>query len=273
MTTPVAPKREDYPKGKKGDDAYNKARAEYKKQLNDAQSKTPKMDLPQLDLPGWGPSAKTRSLSVEEAKGWLRFTASTAKKGTASRNYYDDFTNALKRAGVPQKYWQSVWEDAITWTQSPGTNSQGRPIGYLKVWDPGYYQDQGKSYGTTKVNQSTITNYSTSSAAADITQAYKSELGYEPGAADIAKYRKAVNAAAKGEPATYVGSTTTSPGKGGVDTQTTKATSGTGFDPTRFAIEYARSNSDYAENYAARTFINLVDQALTDPNRIGQVVQ
>lgn len=267
------PKRIDFPKGKKGEDAYNKARAEYYKWLQDQTNRQTGMDLPAIDLPGMGPSSGTRSPSDVEAKRWFKFVGATAKKGTANRKYYDDFTNYLKRAGVPQKYWQGVWEDAIDWTQTYGSGSDGKPIKFLDVWTPSNYADQTKQYGTTKTMQETVTNYSTSSAAADITQAYKSELGFEPGAADIAAYRKAVNKTAKGEPAKYSGTTTTAPGKGGVDTSTTKATSGTGFDPTRFAIEYARANPEYAENYAARNFINLIDQALSDPNRIGQVVQ
>lgn len=281
MKEPVKPVRENYPSGKKGDTQfkaaekqYQKDRAAYVKWLQEQTNKQTGMDLPAIDLPGMGPSSGTRSPSFEEAKNWFRFVGGTSKKGTKARQYYDDFTNYLKKAGVPQKYWQGVWEDAVTWTQTYGSGSDGKPIKFLDVWQPGNYQDQGKQYGTTKSAQSTVTSYSTSSAAADITSAYKSELGFEPGAADIAAYRKAVNKAAKGEPATYTTTSTSAAGKGGV-LETTKSTavSGTGFDPTRFAIEYARSNPEYAENYAARTFINLIDQALTDPNRIGQVVQ
>ena len=281
MKEPVKPVRENYPSGKKGDTQfkaaekqYQKDRAAYVEWLQEQTNKQIQGDLPRLDLPGMGPSSGTRSPSLEEAKNWFRFVGGTAKKGTKARQYYDDFTNYLKKAGVPQKYWQGVWEDAVVWTQTYGSGSDGKPIKYLDVWQPGNYQDQAKQYGTTKNQQSTVTSYSTSSAAADITSAYKSELGFEPGAADIAAYRKAVNLAAKKEPATYTTTTTSAPGKGGVlETSKSTAVSGTGFDPTRFAIEYARSNPEYAENYAARTFINLIDQALTDPNRIGQVVQ
>jgi hypothetical protein len=281
MKEPVKPLRENYPSGKKGDAQFKKAEAQYQKDrvayykwLQEQTNRQTQMDLPAIDLPGMGPSSGTRSPSDTEAKSWFKFVGATAKKGTPARKYYDDFTNYLKTAGVPQKYWQQVWEDAITWTQTYGSGSDGKPIKFLDVWQVGNYQDQSQQYGTTKQTQSTVTSYSTSSAAADITSAYKSQLGFEPGAADIAAYRKAVNNAAKGEPATYAGTTTTAPGKGGViSTSTSKGTSSTGFDPTQFAIEYARSNPEYAENFAARTFINLIDQALTDPNRIGQVVQ
>jgi hypothetical protein len=266
------PKREDYPKGKKGDAAYNKARAEYVKWLQSETNKQTQMDLPAIQLPGLG-----RSPSDVEAKRWFKFVGARAKKGTQARKYYDDFVNALKNAGVDKKDWQSVWDDAIDWTQTYGSGSDGKPIKFLIGWSPEDYKDKdgsGPKYGTTKAQQTTVTEYSTSSAAADITSAYKSELGREAGAAEISAYQAAVNKQAKGEPAVYTSTTTTAPGKGGViSTSKSTAVSQTGFDPTRFAIEYARSNPDFAENYAAKNFIKLIDQALTDPNRIGTVVQ
>lgn len=269
------PKREDYPKGAEGEKAFKKARAEYKKWLNSQEGKSTSTDLPQIDLPGLGPSSGTRSPTDAEAKRWFKFVGAKAKKGTTARKYYDDFVNFLKKAGVPQKDWQSVWDDAIDWTQTYGSGSDGKPIKFLDLFDAADYKDEstGPKYGTTKSKQTTVTEYSTSAAASDLTSAYKSELGFEPGAGAISAYQQAVNKMAKGEPAVYTSTTTTAPGKGGVlSTSTSTAKSQTGFDPTRFAIEYARSNPDYAENFAVRSFMKLIDQSLSDPNRIGQVV-
>jgi hypothetical protein len=266
------PKREDYPKGKKGDDAYNKARAEYVKWLQSETNRQTQMDLPSIQLPGL-----SRSPSDVEAKRWFKFVGARAKKGTQARKYYDDFVSALQNAGVPKKDWQSVWDDAIDWTQTYGSGSDGKPIKFLIGWNPSDYKDDGDTgpkYGTTKSKQTTVTEYSTSAAASDLTTAYKSELGREAGAADIAAYQAAVNKQAKGEPAVYTSTTTTAPGgKGVISTSKSTAVSQTGFDPTRFAIEYARSNPEYAENFAVRNFMKLIDQSLSDPNRIGQVVE
>jgi len=275
MTTLTAPKREDYPKGKKGDKAFQDARIEYQRKLQEEINKETQMDLPPIDLPGMGPSAGTRSPNVTEAKAWFKFVGARAKKGTQARKYYDDFVSQLRAAGVPQKDWQSVWDDAIDWVNTYGSGSDGKPIKYLIGWNPDEYKDDtGTKYGTTKSKQTTTTEYSTSAAASDITAAYKSELGFEPGAADIAAYQKVVNKQAKGEPAVYTSTTTTAPGKGGIlSTSTSTSKSQTGFDPTRFAIEYARSNPEYAENFAVRNFMQLIDSALTDPRRIGQVVE
>lgn len=270
------PKREDYPKGKAGTDAFNKARAKYVEWLQSETNRQTAMDLPAIDLPGMGPSSGKRSPSDVEAKRWFKFVGAKAKKGTQARKYYDDFINALKNAGVPQKYWQSVWDDAIDWTQTYGSGSDGKPIKFLSSFDSNYYKDESstKQYGTTKSQQSTVTEYSKSAAARDITSAYSSELGREAGANEIDAYQTAANKAAKGEPAVYTSTTTTAPGKGGViSTSKSTAVSKTGFDPTRFAVEYARSNPDFAENYAVKNFINLIDKALSNPNRIGQVVE
>lgn len=270
-----APKREDYPKGKKGDKAFQDARVAYQEWLRSEQNRQTQMDLPSIDLPGMGPSSGTRSPSDVEAKRWFKFVGARAKKGTQARKYYDDFVSQLRAAGVPQKDWQSVWDDAIDWTQTYGSGSDGKPIKYLVNWSPDEYKDDtGTKYGTTKSKQTTVTEYSTSAAASDLMTAYKSELGREAGAADIAAYQAAVNKQAKGEPAVYTSTTTTAPGKGGIlSTSKSTAVSQTGFDPTRFAIEYARSNPEYAENFAVRSFMKLIDQSLSDPNRIGQVVQ
>ena len=269
------PKREDFPKNKAGNDAFLKARAAYLEWKMSEENKKTSADFAMIDLPGHGPSSGKRSLNDVEAKRWFKFVGATAKKGSASRRYYDDFVNVLKAAGIPQKDWQSVWDDAIDWTQTPGGGSDGKPIKFLERWSPGYYtSESGRQFGTTKAQQTTVTEYSTSSAAADLMTAYKSELGFEPGEADIAAYRKAVNKAAKGEPAVYTSTTTTAPGKGGViSTSKSTAVSQTGFDPTKFAVDFARSNPEYAENFAIRNFMGLIEESLNDPNRIGMVVE
>jgi hypothetical protein len=265
------PKREDFAKGKKGEAEYQKARAAYLEWLRTQQNKVTSTDLPAILLPGL-----TRSPSDVEAKRWFKFVGARAQKGTQARKYYDDFVSALQNAGIARKDWQSVWDDAIDWTQTYGNDSGGKPIKYLSGFNPGDYADgtSGRQFGTTKAKQTTVTEYSTSSAAADLMTAYKSELGFEPGETDITAYRAAVNKAAKGEPAVYTSTTTTAPGKGGViSTSKSTAVSQTGFDPTKFAIDFARSNPEYAENFAIRNFMGLIEASLNDPNRIGTVIE
>jgi hypothetical protein len=104
-------------------------------------------------------------------------------------------------------------------------------------------------YGTTKQTQINETEYSTSSAAADINQTFRKEIGREASQAEILGYQKGVNQRAAKEPSRSVGTTTTAPGS-----SITKMKTTTGFDPTMFAQNYARSMPDYAESFAARTF-------------------
>lgn len=162
---------------------------------------------------------------------------------------------------------QKIWSDAVTWTQSPGTKN-GNPVDYINLIQPGDYAPGQGQYGTTKQKQTYITEYSASQAASDANKVFKSELGREVTAKEAAEYQRLVNIEAAKQPSVTDATVTTAPGS-----SVTKATQQTGFDPTMFAQEFARSMPDYAENYAARNFLKLIDQALTDPTRIGTVVQ
>lgn len=215
-----------------------------------------------------------RPMSSPEAKNWFKF-AST--RGGVEKQAYDRFVAAIVKLGIPKSKAQAVWSDAVDWVQTVGSSTSD-PTNYISVLDPSLYKDTtatGKKYGTSQLDQKVTTSYSTSSAAQDITTAYKTELGMEAGKKDILAYQEAVNAAAAKEPTVTQQMTTTSaPTKAApmgvtkIDTKTS-----TGFDPNRFAIEYARNNPEYAENFAAKNFMNLIEQALTNPTRIGQVVQ
>ena len=272
------PKREDYPKGKAGTDAYNKARAKYVEWLRSQTNKQTGMDLPSIDLPGLGPSSGTRSPSDVEAKRWFKFVGAKAKKGTQSRKYYDDFVNALKNAGIPQKDWQSVWDDAIDWTQTYGSGSDGKPIKFLSGFNPSDYKDKdssGPKYGTQKVRTETTTQYGPSNAADYINKNFEAEIGRTATKEEIDAYTKGVNAAAKKEPGIYEGfTTTTGPTKGAsLGTTTSKGTQKTGFDPAIYAANFARSRPDFAESFATKNFLKIIEGLLKDPNSIGTVVE
>ena len=217
-----------------------------------------------------------QSWSPQQALDWFNFVAPKGAKGGAKNIYYNDVVGLMDRLGIPKDKRAAAWADAIAWTQTPGSGSVGDPMdyfmGFVDVSRYGGGADSG--YGTTKTKTSTVTQYSTSQATADLMQASRAELGMEATEADIQAYRKAVNKAAKAEPAIYTATTTTAPGKGGVKAvSTTEGVSQTGFNPSQFAIDFARSNPDYAENFAVRNFMGLIEQSLRDPNRIGLVVE
>ena len=264
------PKRSDFPAGKDGDKQYQQALVNYKKWLKENTNTNPAMDLPAIQLPGL-----PRNPSDVEAKNWFKFVAPRAPKGSEAKKYYDSIVGILKGAGVAQKDWAGVWADAVDWTQTIGNDSNGDPRKFFNTWSPGSYVDKStKKYGTTAQRTETTTQYSPSNAAADISRTFEQEIGRTASQAEIDAYIKGVNDAAKKEPAIYEGTTTTAPGKGGIlETSKTKATSTTGFDPTIYAQNFARSRPDFAESFATKNFLKIIQGLLKDPNAIGTVVE
>lgn len=224
-------------------------------------------NVPGIQLPGLPPS---RYASPDEAKDWFKYLP------TKNKALYNDFIADLARKGISKKYAQVVWNDAVGWTQSLGSTS-GNPFEYLNVMDPSMYRAEGTGpkYGTQSVKDTRVTQYSGSSAAQQINDEIERRLGRRATQAEINAYTAGVNAAAKKEPSTYEGSTTTAApkGKNTMGSTTSTGTQNTGFDPTMFARNFAMSRPDYAESFAANTFLGLVEKLLKDPNAIGQVVQ
>jgi hypothetical protein len=176
---------------------------------------------------------------------------------------------------VSDKEVDSIWKDAVNWTQSPGT-ANGNPVDYFNLMRPSDYAGKatGPKYGTQGFKNTQVTEYSGSAAAQQISDEMERRLGRRATQAEIDAYTKGVNAAAKKEPSVTEGSTTTGApkGKNTLGTSTTNQTAKTGFDPTMFARNFAMSQPDYAESFAANTFLGLVEKLLKDPNAIGQVV-
>ena len=214
-----------------------------------------------ISLPGLGP------VNGDEAKAWFKFL----KNNNKAR--YDQFLVELAARGVSKSAAQKVWNDAVDWTQTLGSNSSN-PEDYLDILDPSDYQGATKKYGTTKVRDERVTQYSPSAGAQTISDTMEQELGRTASANEIAAGTAAMNAAATKEPSIFEGTTTTAPGGKGFElgSTTTKGTQTTGFDPTMFARNFARSQPDFAESFAAKNFLKLVSGLLTDPNAIGQVV-
>ena len=267
------PVRSNYPKGAAGTKQYTAALAKWNKE--NAGKTTPKLDIPPIVLPG----LKT-GVDGQQAKDWFKFTAPKAAKGTPARKYYDNFIALLAKAGIPKSKYNDVWADAVSWTQAPGSGSKGDPALYLSSgMAAADYADKtaAKAPATNKSKVTTATKYSASGAGADVNKAVVSELGRTASSVEAAAYLKAVNEKAKLEPSVYENtSTTTTKGSGatGVSTTVTSATQSTGFDPTIFAQNFARSLPDYAESFAAKNMLKIIE-GLIGPDRtaIGKVVE
>jgi len=214
-----------------------------------------------ISLPGLGP------VNGDEAKAWFKFL----KNNNKAR--YDQFLLELAARGVSKSAAQKVWNDAVDWTQTLGSNSSN-PEDYLDILDPSDYQGATKKYGTQKQRDERITQYSPSAGAQTISDTMEQELGRTASANEIAAGTAAMNAAATKEPSIFEGTTTTAPGGKGFElgSTTTKGTQTTGFDPTMFARNFARSQPDFAESFAAKNVLKIISSLLTDRNAIGNVV-
>jgi len=226
------------------------------------------------DLPTFTPRTKpilvpgvSTPVQADEAKAWFKFL----KNNNKAR--YEEFLKELAARGVPKSAAQKVWGDAVDWTQTVGAVSSN-PEDYLDVLDPSDYQGATKKYGTTKVRDERITKYSPSAGAQTISDTMEQELGRTASASEIAAGTAAMNVAATKEPSIFEGTTTTAPGGKGFELgqTTTKGTQTTGFDPTMFARNFARSQPDFAESFAAKNVLKIVSSLLTDRNAIGNVV-
>jgi len=267
------PKRSDYPKGKIGDRQFNQAKIEYEKWVREQEAEK-KLNIPPIKLPDIDPEAGVNDV---QAKSWFKYSGATAKKGSKARIYYESFIAILKKAGIPENKWQSVWDDAVEWVGTPGSGATGDPKMYLNVWNPARYtggEGSTKKYGTQKQRTETTTQYSPSNAADYINKNFEAEIGRTATKEEIDAYTKGVNAAAKKEPSIYEGlTTTTGPTKGAsLGTTTSKGTQTTGFDPAIYAANFARSRPDFAESFATKTYLKIIEGLLKDPNAIGTVV-
>lgn len=215
-----------------------------------------------ISLPG-----VSGGVTIEEGKAWFKFL----KNNNKAR--YDQLVREITARGVPKSAAAKVWSDALEWVSSIGSPSSN-PEDYLDVLDPSDYAGATKKYGTTKVRDERVTQYSPSSAAQVVSDTMEQELGRTASANEIAAGRAAMNAAATKEPSIFEGTTTTAPGGKGFELgqTTTKGTQTTGFDPTMFARNFARSQPDFAESFAAKNVLKIISGLLTDPNAIGAVV-
>lgn len=208
-------------------------------------------------------------VSPQEAKDWF------ASLKYTNKNQYNLLVAKMASMGIPKSQYQKVWDTAVAWTQSLG-NKDGKPTSFLDIVDPADFQGTGGAkYGTSVNKQIQTTQYSPSDAANTLNKTIETELGRTATAQEQAYGLSQMNAAAAASPATGTYTTTTSgpTTAAPLGTSVTKSTQQTGFDPAIIAQNIARSLPDFAESFAAKNFLSLVEKVLKDPNAIGKVVQ
>ena len=125
----------------------------------------------------------------------------------------------------------------------------------------------GGGGGPFSQSQTSVSLSSASEAAGIADRIFQEELGRRASDAELRAFQRALNEAEKANPAQVTTQGTTS----GRNT-TSSTTSRGGFDPSRFATEYAQSMPDYAENFAASTFMDRLSAVIRNPSVIADRV-
>jgi hypothetical protein len=124
----------------------------------------------------------------------------------------------------------------------------------------------GSRNGPYATTSTSVALSSESQAAATLDQMYQQELGRTADDKEIAAFKKALNAAQMQAP-----SKTVTKGVTAGRNSTTQSVTESGFDPTRFARQYAQSQEGFGERYAGITFMDALDKAISSPDSLDQM--
>ena len=124
----------------------------------------------------------------------------------------------------------------------------------------------GSKNGPYATTSTSVALSSESQAAATLDQMYQQELGRTADDKEIAAFKKALNAAQMKAP-----SKTVTKGVTAGRNSTTQSVTDGGFDPTRFARQYAQSQEGFGERYAGITFMDALDKAISSPDSLDQM--
>ena len=174
---------------------------------------------------------------------------------------YVGLRKTMKAAGYSS--WSSVLKGA-SFTGSPINDFLAEQVQTRQSLGLGTGSGSGGPYTTRTSN---VSLSSESAAGATLEPAYQSELGRGATDAEIKKFQKQLNAQQMAAPSESV-THGTSAGR----SSTSQSTTTTGFDPTRFARQYAQSQEGYAERYAGLTFMDILDKTISDPNALDQII-
>lgn len=112
-----------------------------------------------------------------------------------------------------------------------------------------------RSFSTTS---RTVTKTSKTDAKATLNNAYQQMLGRMATDKELAVFQKALNDMEAKNPSVSVSSGTSTTKGGNTSTSSSTNTTG-GFNSSQFAADFARSRPEYAEVFAATTFMNVID--------------
>ena len=173
-------------------------------------------------------------------------------------NGFTNFQDALEISAFDTSGTARSWEEFL------GVRAQNPTL----AADYAKRQGGGGSGGPINSTNTQRTLSSASQAGSIMDATFRSELGRTGTKDEALDFQKALNEQQQKNP-TVSRTNGYSDGKGSSTSSTT--TTGT-FDPTRFAQEYARSQEGYAERFAGISFMKILDDAISNPNIVEQIV-
>lgn len=213
--------------------------------------------IPELD-PNTG---QQMMLDAEAAKAWYEAQA------VGNTDVWQKISQSLKGIGIKtNSQMLSAINSGINYTQNPYAETND-PFTWISSQEVRKGGGSGSGGPYTQVQEST--NISSPSRARTMAnQSFESEIGRMATKEESTQFQQALNLAEQGSPTTSVTSGVTS---GRNTTAATKTTGG--FDAAAFGRDWARSQSDFAESYAAGSFMGLLDKVVSQPNAIEQIVK
>lgn len=179
-------------------------------------------------------------------------------------------------AEIDAKIYRLV-SDGIDFTQVPGsgitdpyqfTNTKSG----MEIMDGGPRGGggSGAAYGPYRYESTDVALSSDSQALEILDQAYQQYLGRVATGEEAEAFKEALNMMERMNPAKSV-----IEGVSGQRSDTRTQTTQSGFNPRTFAREYTMASPEYANTFAATTFMNALNSFLAEPNaveeRIGEI--
>lgn len=188
-------------------------------------------------------------LNVDNKKDWDMYTKMLGDLG-----YANDYNGVVSMAQL-----------AMNWAAKPENYQAGKSVfDYFATLPPA-----GAAQGGPRTQTSRSVNLSNKGDAANyINNSYQQFLGREASDKEIKAFKKALNDMESANASVTTATTTTD---GSTSSASYKTTGG--FNAAQFADEWAKSRPDYAETFAATSFMSVVDNLINSgPTLEGKVM-
>jgi hypothetical protein len=212
-------------------------------------------------LVGFDDSGQALMYDSSDAKDWYE---AQFVQGT---KYADQLRGQLSKLGYEDdRDMLYALSRGVDFASSKFSTENGYGAGNAFEWILSQPVDNGGGSGGPFSSTQTIRDISSADEAmSDADVAYQSQMGRRATMDEGKAYQQVVNMMERQNP-TISTTSGNSSGRSTVSSTTTKG----GFDSKRFAEDWVRSQEGYGETYAATTFMQLLDEAISQPDVIRQ---